>query len=125
MVLCYWRVFRMRENAKYKRVTDELNHAGPEGEKPVAAAPNAKQGYDWQCVCMVAVLDPYWRNQRNHHNPIHIHIASCMVMCWCCITRPLKHSNLRLMGRFFWPRMIASMFGWFLNDFGFYVRLGV
>lgn len=21
------------------------------------------------------------------------------------------------MGRFFWPRMIASMFGWFLNDF--------
>lgn len=52
MGLCYWRVFRMRENAKYKRVNEELNQTHPEGnsQKVIVAAPEKKQGYDWECV---------------------------------------------------------------------------
>lgn len=85
----------MRENAKYKRVTEELNHTTPEGEKAVVTAPAQTQGYDWQYV-----------------ESMLVHVGG-YVHC----TYTALHRNLRLMGRFFWARMIASMFGWFLNDF--------
>lgn len=114
VALCYWRVFRMRENAKYKRVTEELNHTAPEGEK-VVKAPEVKQGYDWQCVgirqlCIAAVYQ-HASCRRMHVDFVHFlehHHRSA---------HSPRHRNLRLMGKFFWPRMIASMFGWFLNDF--------
>ncbi len=57
MFLCYWRVFRMRENQKYKRVKEELDHVGEVTD--AAALPGGKpikrKGYDWKYVVVVVV----------------------------------------------------------------------
>ncbi len=51
--LCYWRVFRMRENQKYKRVKDELETIAHKDDAAKPVGEPAKKGYDWKYVLVV------------------------------------------------------------------------